>query len=60
MAGGPCNGEFFSYQSTPLFLILVESNDPAQAVEASAPVEEEEEAIVTTVATPASYYYRFY
>ena len=59
MAGGPCNGKFF-HQSTPLFLLLVESNDPAQAVEASAPVEEEEEAIVTTVATPASYYYRFY
>ena len=53
------NGEFF-HQSTPLFLLLIESNDPAQAVEASAPVEEEEEAIVTTVATPASYYYRFY
>jgi len=40
----------------------IESNDPAQAVEASAPVEEveEEEPVVTTIATPASYYYRFY
>lgn len=40
----------------------IESNDPAQAVEASAPVEEveEEEPVATTIATPASYYYRFY
>ena len=41
-------------------IAAIESNDPAQAVEASAPVEEVEEEPVTTIPTPASYYYRFY